>query len=276
MTMTIEPNSGPLLLFGGPYSNLAATAAIQQAAEAHDLPPHNCICTGDVVAYCAHPEETVHRIRDWGISVVMGNCEESLGNSADDCGCGFDEGSVCSALSMDWYRYADRQISQSTRAWMRELPRQIGFHLGGRDFMVVHGSVTQINRFIFASTPRQDKQVELDAAGVDCVIGGHAGLPFGARVDHRTWLNAGVIGLPANDATPDGWYLMLTPDDTGVTASWHRLAYDARTESAVMMQHGLKGYADTLMTGLWPSIDVLPDQERARRGIPLAPEPMHL
>ena len=39
--------SKPLLVFGGPYSNLEATQAMRQRAEALSIPPGNVICTGD-------------------------------------------------------------------------------------------------------------------------------------------------------------------------------------------------------------------------------------
>ena len=59
------PSADPILVFGGPYSNLRATRAL--IAEAHRLgiPGDRAICTGDVVAYCAEPEETVAAIRDF-------------------------------------------------------------------------------------------------------------------------------------------------------------------------------------------------------------------
>ena len=59
---------GPVLLFGGPYSNLSATKAMRRWAESNGIAPGNCICTGDVVAYGARPEETVNLIRDSGIN----------------------------------------------------------------------------------------------------------------------------------------------------------------------------------------------------------------
>lgn len=280
MTGMIALAPGPVLVFGGPYSNLDATAAMRGVAAARGIPPQNCICTGDVVAYCAYPEETVELVRDWGIPVVAGNCEASLGTAADDCGCGFDEGSTCSTLSVQWYRYADGRVSQQSRAWMRGLPGQLGFRLGGRVFRVVHGSVTRMNRFVFASTPAAEKLAEIACAEADVVVGGHSGIPFGQRLDgRRAWLNAGVIGLPANDGTPDGWYLLLEADDdgNGVTASWHRLRYDAAAAAAAMRATGLdNGYATSLRDGLWPSEDVLPDAERLARGRALAPEPLTL
>lgn len=278
MIRHIELAPGPVLVFGGPYSNLAATRAMHRVASDHGIPAQNCICTGDVVAYCAHPEETVAHVRAWDIPVIAGNCEESLGDAADDCGCGFEEGSACSTLSVQWYRYADRNISPESRAWMRSLSAHITFRLGRRRFVVVHGSVSRVNRFVFASTPASEKQAELSLADADVVIGGHSGIPFGQRLDDgRAWLNAGVIGLPANDGTPDGWYLLLTPVEDGLTASWHRLRYDASSAAAAMREHGLDNdYAATLLDGLWPSEDVLPDAERLGRGRPLAPEPLPL
>ena len=57
------------------------------------------ICTGDVVAYCSEPEETVAAIRQWGCHVIAGNCEQQLALGADDCVCGFAKDSTCDALS---------------------------------------------------------------------------------------------------------------------------------------------------------------------------------
>lgn len=275
MAQPLSLAAGPVLIFGGPYSNLAATRAMQAEAAVRGIPTCNCICTGDVVAYCAQPEETTQLIRDWGIPVVMGNCEESLGAGADDCGCGFEEGSACSVLAIDWYTYANARVSVESRAWMRTLPHALTFVWQGKRFRVIHGGVEQVNRFIFPSTAHEVKAFELDAADADVVIGGHSGIPFGEKLGRGVWLNAGVIGLPANDGTQDGWYLLLTPTQTGVTVTWHRLHYEPAQEAEVMHGAGLdNGYAQALLSGLWPSMDVLPATERAQQGKRLAIEPL--
>lgn len=263
--------TGPVLVFGGPYSNLAATLAMRQRAAELAIPATQVICTGDVVAYCAEPQETLQLIRDWKIPVVQGNCEESLGAAAPDCGCGFKEGTTCSLLSVEWYQYATRKISTGDRLWMQTLPRVIRFELAGRRFMVVHGGAQQINRFIFPSTPEAEKREELELAGSDFLIGGHSGLPWGQKIAERAILNSGVIGLPANDGTADGWYLLLTPEAKNIRCSWQRLSYAAEQAQHTMLTAGLNsGYAETLTTGLWPSMDVLPATECAKRGQPIA------
>lgn len=91
------------------------------------------------------------------------------------------------------------------------------------------------------------------------------------------WLNAGAVGLPANDGVPGGWYMVLSSQAGGVTASWRRLHYDAAPERAAMARRGLSpAYADALANGLWPSLDVLPAAERRLTGLPLAPPPLEI
>jgi predicted phosphodiesterase len=265
---------GPVLLFGGPYSNLAATRAMRSRAEELGIPAERVICTGDVVAYCAEPVETIALIRDWGIAVVQGNCEESLALEAQDCGCGFEAGTVCSLLSVDWYRFARQRISDDDRAWMKELLESIRFTLQGKTIRVVHGGVAQINRFIFPSTATDMKREELDLAGTEILVGGHSGIPSGARIGERAWLNTGAIGLPANDGSPDGWYLLLSPEKDGegdgLVCRWQRLNYPVAETVTAMQAAGLvSGYMNTLQTGLWPSMDVLPQAEREARGQPI-------
>jgi len=266
----------PLLFFGGPLSNLAATRAMREQAQKLGFPPERVICTGDIVAYCAEPVETVELVRDWGIAVVQGNCEESLGEESPDCGCGFEEGTVCSRLSADWYDYANRRIDSGDRAWMRTLPRAIRLELANRSILVVHGGVAQNNRFIFPGSDDAQVAEELEMAGTDLIIGGHSCIPSGRRIGPRSWLNVGAIGLPANDGTPDGWYLVLSPEQEGLHCDWHRLPYPAVEAGHAMYAAGLTDYARTLVTGLWPSMDVLPAADRARQGIPLQPQGLNL
>lgn len=263
---------GPVLLFGGCYSNLEATQALRAESERLGIPPERILCTGDVVAYCADAAATVASIRDWGVQVVMGNCEESLGWEQDDCGCGFAPGSPCQLVSAQWYAHANGQLRPDDRAWMRALPRRIDVALGGRRLAAVHGAVDLINRYVFASTAWEDKLSQLDLAGCDGVIGGHCGIPFTQSRAGRLWHNPGAIGLPANDGTPRVWYSLLRPGPDGVEIEARALDYDAGTAAGKMRAAGLpEGYAQALTAGLWPSCDVLPAAELTQRGQALPP-----
>jgi predicted phosphodiesterase len=259
---------GPVLVFGGPYSNLRAVEALRREAGRLGIPSERVFCTGDVVAYCAEPEESVQAIADWGCHVIQGNCEQQLAAGADNCACNFEAGSVCEALAKGWYPFADARVSSESRAWMGALPQTLRFRCGGLTFRVVHGGVEEVSRWVFASEAGVVAE-ECAKAGddVDVVVAGHCGLPFVARTGRVTWFNAGVIGMPANDGTTDVWYGLVTPTPQGVTLSTHRLAYDHQGAAAAMRRLGYaNGYARTLVTGLWPSLDILPPAERAATG----------
>lgn len=272
-TQTADP-AHPLLVFGGPYSNLQATRAIASEAERLAIPPANVVCTGDVIAYAARPEETATLIRDWGIAVVAGNCEVQLAAGADDCGCGFEEGSTCDRLARGWYPFSLAHTSAATRQWMAGLPPRIDIAYAGFRIAALHGGARQNNRFLFASeTAALEAEFAAAAADRPCdvVVAGHAGIPFIARLREGAWINAGVIGMPANDGTPDGWYALLTPAPGGLEVTLHRLSYDYVSAAAEMRRAGhANGYARTMVTGVWPSLDVLPAAERGRTGEPLA------
>lgn len=263
--------SGTLLFFGGPYSNLQATLALKTFAEHQGIVASQIICTGDTVAYCAQPNETVELLREWGVWVVMGNCEESLAYGAQDCGCGFEEGSTCNALAQSWYRYANERVDFSHRLWMRDLPKAIKFNYLGKRFAVIHGGVEKINQFIFSSTSTAIKRQELAIAAVDGIVAGHCGLPFTQVINDKVWHNPGVIGLPANDGTPRVWFSLWTATDGKLKISHRYLEYDAENAHAIMLQEGLdNGYAHALFSGLWPSMDVLPDEEKTRQACALS------
>ena len=264
---------GSLLVFGGPYSNLQATRAVLTEAARRGIPARRVICTGDVVAYGADAAACCDLIMASGILVIAGNCEENLAADALDCGCGFEEGTACDLLSRAWYAHADRQVTAVHRAWMADLPQRLMVRLpDGRRLAVLHGGASDISRFIFASTPQADLAAEIAATGCDGVIAGHCGIPFARQVRPGIWINAGAIGMPADDGTPRIWFALLTPGEAGLSVEILPLEYDHAAAAAAMRAVGLpEGYAAALGSGVWPSCDVLPPAERARRGEKLMP-----
>jgi len=85
---------------------------------------------------------------------------------------------------------------------MCTLPHSIKLEIAGLELKVVHGSVSEIAQFVFASTPRSVLTDEINLANCDSVIGGHCGLPFTRVLDNKLWHNPGIIGMSANDGTP--------------------------------------------------------------------------
>jgi predicted phosphodiesterase len=251
---------GPLLIFGGPYSNAQALGEVIRVAQTQGIPAERMICTGDVVAYCGGPARSVAQMRALGCPVVAGNCEIQLGSGAPDCGCGFDEGTECDLLSAGWYGFASKALGAADKAWMAALPDLLSFMHHGARYAVIHGGLSDVARFIWSSSDaavfEQEWAAVSDAIGpVDHIIAGHSGVPFLKTTPQGQWINAGVIGMPPHDGRQQTRFAILDGGEVQIG----RLSYDAQGAAEDMLHAGLPdGYRRGLLTGYWPSEDVLP------------------
>lgn len=234
-------------------------------ADKRGISPSNIICTGDVVGYCAQPNECLSLIKKWGIHLIAGNVELQLANDEDACGCDFNAGSTCDTLSKNWYDYAKSSVKPVHLPFLKNLPEFITFTHNKTKYGVVHGSTTKTAEFIFKSSPWQVKQMSFDALSCRRILAGHCGLPFVDENEGLVWLNPGVIGMPANNGSTKVWYATI---DANV--HFHELTYDYKKAAHLMQSAALPvQYATTLKTGLWDNCDILPPEEANQQGLVL-------
>ena len=251
---------GQILIFGGAYSNLQATQALIDAAQEHGIPAERCIFTGDSIAYCGNPSETLNLLRDFGCPMIKGNCEIELAAGSDTCGCGFEAGSTCDLLSRGWYAFAKQEVSTDQRQFIGSLPDHFIFMHDGKRYVVLHGGFSHVSQFLFPTTPDQEyinviREIESDLGAFDGVIAGHSGIPFQKSIEGVTWFNSGAIGMPAHNGISTTSYGIL--DACAFTI--YDLSYDHQTAQDAMINAGLdQGYNTALETGYWPSEEVLP------------------
>lgn len=259
---------GRLLFFGGIYSNLQALQELQRWAKENEFAPENSFCTGDILGYCAQPVECITLLQDWGVHAIAGNVELQLRNGEMDCGCDFASGGRCDLFSKNWYDYTQRNMNSQTMAWLHTLPHHIRFSFGEKQFLMVHGSWFHTADFIFQSTDWTEKQKNFDSSGADVIVAGHCGLPFASKRAGKLWLNAGVIGMPANDGTDRVWFLTVEQKAEGaIDFCFRHLQYDNEKASRLMLENGLPAtYANTLLTGIWDNCEILPPEETAQQG----------
>lgn len=266
--------TGPIIVFGGPYSNLHALDALLDEARRLGVAPANMISTGDLVAYCAHARAVVDRFRETGMRFIRGNCEDQISGGAADCGCGFAPGGECDRLSADWFAHAMRELDDERRAFLGSAPERLDLVFNGLLIAVVHGAAIQQNRFVFASTPARVKARDFELLGVDAIFAGHSGLPFSETIGGRLWHNPGALGMPANEGDPRVWYSLVSAGaEPGTLSVEHRaLAYDHAGAAAAMARAGLPAeYARTLVDGLWSNCDSLAAPEAAMQGSKMTP-----
>lgn len=258
---------GKVLLFGGVYSNLQALDAIAGIAKKEGIKSENCICTGDIIGYCAQPEETISFFQNWNARSIAGNVEIQLSENAEDCGCDFTKGSRCDDFSQLWYPFAKSKLSRNSLSYISKLPEFITFTYASKRITVVHGSYFNTSEFIFKSTPWEQKEANFKETKSDVIIAGHCGLPFNDRQNNLLWLNPGVIGMPANEGQTAVWCIILEEKDGELTFEHQRLTYDFETTAKLMIENKLpQEYAKTIVDGIWDNMEILPEAEIKQQG----------
>jgi len=258
---------GPVLAYGGTYANLTALGALLREAGRAGVPGDRVICTGDIAGIGAEPAECIAATRAYGHRVIAGNIERQLAAGAGDSGSGFAPGSVSRRIAAGWWRHTDAAVDARLRDWLEDLPDMAVFAHEGRRYAVVHGGGTATERFLWPSSPadafsREIETIVASAGPVDAVIAGHCGMAFERVVNGVHWINAGMIGQPPNDGRRGGRYVRLDADGARIL----RLEYDPAPAFAAMISTGLtQGWDLALMTGFWPTEEILPDD--MRRGV---------
>ncbi len=266
----IGTKNGKLLLFGGVYSNLQALEQLIGIADTEGIAPENCICTGDITGYCAQPEETIELFRKWGALSIAGNVELQLANDSQDCGCDFKAGGRCDSFSKLWFPYSKRHLSRESLQWISEIPEYISFDYGNKRITVVHGNYGNTSEFVFKSNANSNKEKCFEQTKSDVIIAGHCGLPFHQPIKDKVWLNPGVIGMPANDGTTRVWYMILEIQQDKLNYTHRSFEYDHTTAQQLMFKNHLpEAYADTLTSGIWDNMEILPELEKMGQGIPI-------
>ena len=130
------------------------------------------------------------------------------------------------------------RISNIQRNWIAGLADIITFTHQGARYGVIHCGVADVARFICPSSLPSVLDMDWQADGtilgpLDVMICGYSGLPFIANTPAGPWINAGVIGIPEQDA--------------------------ASQMRAIGLAHGYEG---ALLSVYWPSEVFLPMELR--------------
>jgi predicted phosphodiesterase len=236
-----------LTIFGDIHGNLPALQAILADMDAKGLEKRYCL--GDLVGYGTFPNEVIAEIRTRGYPTLMGNYDQGVGNSSDDCGCAYTkpEDEALGKRSIAW---TNARTTDENKAFLRGLHSQLPLQLGDLRVMLVHGSPRRINEYLFEDRPASSLERLLDQVDSDVLVCGHTHLPYHRILPSgRQVVNAGSVGKP-KDNNPHACYVVLTAIGSELGVEFHRVAYDveavAQAIEASEMPHE---YAQMLRAG---------------------------
>jgi putative phosphoesterase len=236
-----------LTIFGDIHGNLPALEAVLADMEARRLSPLYCL--GDLVGYGTFPNEVIEIIRGRNIPTIMGNYDQGVGISSDDCGCAYTS-KEAEALGKRSIAWSNENTTAGNKLFLRQLTDQIPLELEGFRVRLVHGSPRKINEYLYEDRPDATMERLLDAAQADVLVCGHTHIPY-----HRTLpsgrhiINAGSVGKP-KDGNPQACYVVLETVDGKLSVTFRRVPYDVeRAAQAIEASEMPNEYAEMLRTG---------------------------
>lgn len=212
-----------LVLFSDIHANLPALEAVFADMDRRGL--ENRFCLGDLVGYGASPNEVVEAIRRAKTQVILGNYDQGVGNSSEECGCAYRD-ETAKALGQCSIAWTNAHTTDENKTYLRQLPRQLSLSLGELRVLLVHGSPRKVNEYLYEDRPVSSLERMLDLSGADVLVCGHTHLPYHRILPSgRHVINAGSTGKP-KDGDPRAGYVILKAVGRDLKVEFIRVPYD--------------------------------------------------
>lgn len=220
---------------------------------------------GDLGGFGAEINELWPILKEWNVLCTAGNYDVAIARGDADCGCGYRDPTDNHYANLI-YDYTRTRTTDEFASWMRTLPAERRFYLGGCDIHLVHGSPLAINDFWWESLSDQEHHQRFALSGAQVICCTHSGLPWQRKFGQTLVVNVGVLGKPANDGCQDVWYAIIEVADNIAEAKLIRLPYDWQAQATSMRRAGMPElFVSTIETGWWTTcVEVLPPIERSQ------------
>jgi putative phosphoesterase len=223
-----------IAFLGDLHSNLSASRAVFERMD--NLGIEKAYVMGDFVGYSCHPNEVIELCMAHGVEGVMGNHDEATltGNVS-----GFNEMAVEAIL---WTR---KNMSLSSRDFLKNLPLQSGGEIVGKKCLLVHGSpVEPLDEYVYSDYP--ENVLRRFCGSHDMLVMGHTHVPFLRVIKEKTILNPGSVGQP-RDGIPHACFALFD----GESVTFERVEYDIENEARAILSCGIPSHlAERLYLGI--------------------------
>jgi putative phosphoesterase len=236
-----------ITIFSDIHGNLPALEAVLADIEAPDLT--SLYCLGDLVGYGTFPNEVIEIIRERNIPTLMGNYDQGVGSSSDDCGCAYTS-KEAEALGKRSIAWTNQNTTADNKLFLKQLASQFPLQLDGLRIRLAHGSPRKINEYLYEDRPDATMERLLDIAEADVLVCGHTHIPYHRILPSgRHVVNAGSVGKP-KDGNPRPCYVVLESLNNNLSVTFKRVSYDVeRAAQAIEASDMPNEYAEMLRTG---------------------------
>jgi putative phosphoesterase len=246
----MPPSELKIALLGDVHANLPALETV--IAHANSLEVDAFWNIGDFVGYGAFPNQVVERMRKKKFFNIVGNYDLKVLKFPKKNKKWRDSKHPLKWLAFKW---AYDNLSKKSRRYLGSLPLARDLAIGGRRFLLVHGSPASNEELLEPATPeyrlRELNRLAEEVYGVvfDAIIFGHSHQAFTRQIGRTTFINTGSVGRP-DDGNPRTAYAIFHMVGDGLQINHYRLDYDIDRAVAEIRKKGLPdAFAEMLIQG---------------------------
>jgi predicted phosphodiesterase len=205
-------------------------------------------CGGDLVGYGPHPDEACALVRERAIPTIHGNYDFAIARDLEDCGCAYvtPHDRELGQRSVDWTL---AHTGQAAKDFLRALPFDLRFAVGGREVHLVHGSPRKVNEYLFEDKPARLYERLAAAESGAALVFGHTHKPWVHEFGGVRFVNCGSAGKP-KDGDPRAAFAVLDATRGELEVTIERVPYDTDAVARDVAASGLpREFADQLVRG---------------------------
>jgi putative phosphoesterase len=182
------------------------------------------VCAGDIVGYCANPNECAKIVKNMAGTAVLGNHDVSALTG---------DTTWMNPYAARASRWTSGALDEDSRAYLGSLKTEARLRLDGRRLAIYHGAVGSVTEYVYEEQAGEDM---LERANADVLVLGHTHVPYAKKLRTGLVVNPGSVGQP-RDGDPRASYAVL--DLTAGTADIKRLDYDVEGAYDAIIAAGL-------------------------------------
>ena len=211
------------------HGNLPALNAVLDELE--EVRPDLIVVGGDSIPGPI-PRQTLERLSQLGdrVRTIRGNGDREVVAAFDD----LPFASGISEEVRERIRWTARQLEQSQRDFLAQLPEQVTLHVDGLgDILFCHATPRNDMEIFTPNTPQERLNTIFSGVESQIVVCGHTHMQFERQAGSVRILNAGSVGMPYADR-PGAYWLLLGPE--GI--DFRRTEYDIEMAAQYVRDSG--------------------------------------
>ncbi|MBD3370071.1 hypothetical protein GF402_06890 [Candidatus Fermentibacteria bacterium] len=209
-------------LLSGIHGNLPALEACW--SELRSAGADVVISLGNLVQYGPFPSEVLEFVRENSIDSVQGNCDRAVARSRDHDGSSY-QNVHWESLGMEALRWTSSQLGDDDRRFLRRLPDELRYEVGGTRVLCVHGLPGRITEEIHGQLPGEIYDLLLRRNDCHVLLTGHGNRILLAQRSTGWIVSPGSVGGGTLPQAASMAVLSLEERHRR-SVSWFRVEYD--------------------------------------------------